>query len=414
MTAEQQVIPTISRVLSGGTMVELLFDPAERSTALAIARPDGRIAVESAMDLPTGERLIPYTPTNNLVVNECVLLPSSFAQFSDKPALLAEVQAFLHRYVDLSSTFEAIAAHYVLLSWVYDAFSDVPYLRLRGDFGTGKTRALLAIGSLCYKPFFASGASTISPIFHILDRFGGTLVLDEADLRFSDATAQLTKVLNNGTTKGLPVLRTMTNRNRELNPQAFKVYGPKIIAMREQFSDVALESRFLTEETSARSMRSDVPIHLPASFKDEARELRNKLLAWRFRVFATVRPDPSRALTAVAPRYRQTTLSLLSLVDDAALRASIGGYVAEAERRVLQDRAETTEALMLQAIMAALDEPAAANAAVGDIARSFNALAAESLGRPMSNKWVGGFIRTRLRLATLRTNGVYVVPRTER
>lgn len=49
---------------------------------------------------------------------------------------------------------------YVLMSSVYDAFNDAPYLRLRGDFGTGKTRSLLAIGSLCYKPFFASGAST--------------------------------------------------------------------------------------------------------------------------------------------------------------------------------------------------------------------------------------------------------------
>ena len=29
-------------------------------------------------------------------------------------------------------------------------------------------------------------ASTVSPIFHILDAFGGTLVLDEADFRFSD------------------------------------------------------------------------------------------------------------------------------------------------------------------------------------------------------------------------------------
>lgn len=55
----------------------------------------------------------------------------------------------------------AIAAHYVLLTWVYDAFSDLAYLRFRGDFGTGKTRALLTIGSLCYKPFFASGASTV-------------------------------------------------------------------------------------------------------------------------------------------------------------------------------------------------------------------------------------------------------------
>ena len=79
-------------------------------------------------------------------------------------------------------TFQEILAHYVLFSWIYDSFHEVPYLRFQGDFGTGKTRALLVAGSLCYKPFFASGASTVSPLFHILDAFRGTLILDEADI----------------------------------------------------------------------------------------------------------------------------------------------------------------------------------------------------------------------------------------
>ena len=78
-------------------------------------------------------------------------------------------------------SFENVATHYVLLTWLYDAFNELPYLRLRGDYGSGKTRALLTIGSLCYKGFFASGASTVSPIFHTLDAFRGTLIFDEAD-----------------------------------------------------------------------------------------------------------------------------------------------------------------------------------------------------------------------------------------
>jgi len=32
----------------------------------------------------------------------------------------------------------------------------------------------------------------------------------------------------------------------------------------------------------SRQLRSDIPINLPESFKDEARELRNKLLLYRF------------------------------------------------------------------------------------------------------------------------------------
>ena len=35
------------------------------------------------------------------------------------------------------------------------------------------------------------------------------------------------------------------------------------------------------------------------------------------------------------------------------------------------------------------------------------------LGKPMTNKWVGGFLRNRLRLTTMKTGGVYVLSRTE-
>lgn len=414
MAPDKSPIPTISRVLEDGTLVELLYDPGREATAFAVARPDGRVSIEPHVELPGGERLVPYAAGNNLIVNGCVLLPSDIGEFGDKGELLGQVRAFLHRYVDLPETFEGIAAHYVLLSWVYDAFSDLPYLRFRGDFGTGKTRALLTIGSLCYKPFLASGASTVSPIFHIQDAFQGTLVLDEADFRFSDATTQLTKVLNNGTTRGMPVLRTMANRNRELNPQAFRVFGPKLVAMREHFSDLALESRFLTVETGGRTLRADIPIHLPESFNREALQLRNRLLAWRLRSRFSIGPDPSRMAAGVAPRYRQTSLALLSLVDDPDLRDRICRELAGEEARVLNERADTLEAAMLTAIVETFDVAPGPHALIKDVAHRFNALASEELGRPMTNKWVGGFIRRRLRLATLKTGGVYALPQTEK
>jgi hypothetical protein len=199
------------------------------------------------------------------------------------------------RDVDFDASFENVATHYVLLTWLYDAFNELPYLRLRGDYGSGKTRALLTLGSLCYKAFFASGASTISPISHTLDAFRGTLIFDEADFRFSDEPAEIVKILNNGNVRGLPVLRTMMNRQREFNPEAFQVFGPKIVATRGSYDDKALESRFLTEEIGSRKLRSDIPIDLPDSFKEEAREVRNKLLLYRFHRRHEVKLDESLA-----------------------------------------------------------------------------------------------------------------------
>jgi hypothetical protein len=38
----------------------------------------------------------------------------------------------------------------------------------------------------CCRPIFASGASTVSPLFRILDFFRGTLIVDKSDFRFCD------------------------------------------------------------------------------------------------------------------------------------------------------------------------------------------------------------------------------------
>jgi hypothetical protein len=187
---------------------------------------------------------------------------------------------------------------------------------LRGEYGSGKTRALLTIGSLCYKGFFASGASTVSPLFHTLDAFRGTLLLDEADFRFSDERAEIVKILNNGNVRGFPVLRTMMNRQREFNPQAFQVFGPKIIASRGSYDDKALESRLITEEMGARQLRTDIPINLPDSFSEEALELRNKLLLYRFHRRYEVKLDESLIDQRLEPRQNQILLPLLSVVSD--------------------------------------------------------------------------------------------------
>src|ERR1700730_18569176 len=187
--------PAVCRSYADGTMVELVYQPATKSTQFAVAR-DGSIAVESEIELG-GERLVPFSPNNNLIKNAVVMLPTEAQDFGTVERLTSEVQLFIHRYCDLSPTFERLASYYVLLSWVYDAFNELPYLRLRGDYGTGKTRTLLTLGSICNRAFFASGASTVSPLFHTLDAFRGTLILDEADFRFSDEKAEIVKILNN-------------------------------------------------------------------------------------------------------------------------------------------------------------------------------------------------------------------------
>ncbi len=408
--SDHNEIPTVSRVLPDGTLIELVFDPDAGKTALTVKAPGAGITHVQSFTTPAGEVLIPYSATNNLIVSGCILLPSRAEGALDVVDLVDEIRTYLRKYALLSPAFADIAPYYVLLSWVYDAFNEVPYLRFKGGWGTGKTRRLLVIGSICYKPFIASGASTVSPIFHILDTFGGTLVLDEADFRASDATSELTKILNNGTMRGLPVLRTMTNRHRELNPQAFKVFGPKLVAMREQFSDRALESRFITEETNHASLPADMPIHLPNQMATDARSIRNHLLAWRLNTLPFVRIRPERAVEGASARTNQMALPLLSLVDDEGARRRIVDYLKREAIIPREVRKADEENRVLFALRDAF--AASANPRIAEI----TALVAneDDDGLSLSPKAVGSILRTRFGIATLKMGGVFVVPNRER
>jgi hypothetical protein len=409
----RQAVPAVSRCSPDGTLVELLYRSEKRRTAFAIWR-DARWTILHRVETGYGESLVPFLPENNLIKNEVVLLPSEPQIYGNEETLLSDIRGFIHRYVDLSPTFEKVATYYVILSWLYDAFNELPYLRLRGDFGTGKTRALLVIGSICYKPFFASGASTVSPIFHTLDAFRGTFIFDEADFRFSDERAEIVKILNNGNVRGLPVLRTIMNRQKEFNPQAFQVFGPKIVATRGTYDDKGLESRFITEDMGARQLRGDIPINLPDEFREEARGLRNKLLLYRFHRRFDVKLDPNLADPNLEPRLNQILLPLLSVIRDPNLRADLKSVALEAQANLVAERGLLAEAQVLEIVAELMATTERAVVPVADVTGGLIERYGGEYDRPITNRWIGGILRKRLNLQTYKSHGVYVVPTSER
>lgn len=404
-----RTIPTVSRRLPGGGLLELIYQPDTRRTAFAVLR-DGQVSVENFLDPDIGERLVPVPATNNLIKHGALVLPERPEPYGSVNELIEAIREYLFRYVDLSERFQRIASYYILLTWVYDAFNELPYLRLRGDFGSGKTRALVVIGSLCYKAFFASGASTVSPIFHTLDTFRGTLIFDEADFRFSDEKSELVKIFNNGNAKGFPVLRTAITVKREFDPRAFNVFGPKIVAMRRSFEDQALESRFLTEEMGQRSLRDDIPINLPDTQKEEARSLRNRLLMYRFQFLERIRVDESLVDPLLSPRLNQILIPLLSIIDDERLQEEVRDSVKSFDQELYAERSASAEAGVLEILAELLEQSERSNVPISEVTAAFIARFGQEYDRPITNRFVGGILRKRLRLLTYKSHGVYVIP----
>jgi hypothetical protein len=408
---KKRIRPVVFATLPVGELVEMVYDPALPATGFVVSHGTGW-KMERRIELPGGVTLVPYSPQNNLLTHRVVLFPCAPEEYDSEEHLFSEVQSFIHRYVDLSEAFEEVAAAYVLFSWVYDAFNEVPYLRVRGDYGSGKSRFLLTVGSLCYKPIFASGASTVSPIFRILDAMQGTLVVDEGDFRASDEKAEIVKILNNGNARGFPVLRTESTPTKEFNPRAFHVFGPKLVATRNLFDDRALESRCLSEDMGVRPLRSDIPINLPERFEEEARALRNMLLLYRLRTRVSRRQlAASSALSGLEPRLSQILLPLLAIVPREETRERLLSLARRSGQVLSAERAMAIEAEVLALLYELRQEKAPLT--VAEITRRFAQRHGAEYEHVVTPRWIGSILRRKLMLNSQKRGGTFVIPASE-
>ena len=384
--------------------VEMTFN-SETATALLVSYREGSASEHESLE-SQGKTYVPYSAENNLLTHRVVLFPSAAVEYESEPLLIEEVRAFIHKYMDVDAGFEEVAAHYVLMTWRYDLFKEVPYLRVLGNYGQGKSRFLLTVGSLCFKPIFASGASTVSPIFRLLDEIAGTLVIDEADFRASDERSEIVKILNNGHAVGFSVLRSDVTPAKEFRPRAFRIFGPKLIATRHEFEDEALESRCLTAALGGRPLRQEIPISLPAAFDEEAQSLRNKLLMYRFRRFEPRNGSQVAALPGVSPRLAQILLPLLSVTCSSDAASRLIGF-ATGEHAIFTSQ-EEAEKLTLASVKRLCDQ-GVIPMSLKRVAEEFRRRSVGAYGNEIPPRFIGGVLR-RLGVGLQKTGGVFVVP----
>lgn len=404
----ERATPIVSSRSGSGAIIEMVHRRESGEVRLAVWR-DEKVSEEKTVVLD-GREYRPYSAGNNLLTHRVILLPSKAEDCGSEADLLETIRTFIHRHVDVSAAFEEVCAHYVLLTWVFDAFNELPYLRVRGDYGSGKSRFLLTVGSISYKPIFASGASTVSPLFRLIDEIGGTLVVDEADFYVSDERTEIVKILNNGNARGFPVLRSEMTPSKEFSPRAFNIFGPKVIATRHPFQDMALESRCLTEALGNRPPRRDIPISLPHSFDYEAEVLRNRLLMYRFRRLKAFIERPLSPEPGLPPRRAQILAPLLAVSVSNDSKTRLRAFI---EEDTSFDRSGAYEASknLLSTVQALLAEKVQI-LSLKAIAVRFSEQWGETYPVEAGSRWVGALLR-RLGVEPHKSHGIYIVPTEE-
>ena len=167
------------------------------------ARDGSEVRVESHLDEQTGRLLVPLSPDE--LRWSGVLLPTGPELYGTTEELDAAILAHVRRYVKLPREIEPVVPIFIRATWLYDRGRTVPYLRISGPPGSGKSRASRVIpGQLCQKPYITNAATTVAALFRNMGKVGlHTLVLDEAEYdKDNDMQKAITQILKVGFERG--------------------------------------------------------------------------------------------------------------------------------------------------------------------------------------------------------------------
>jgi len=289
-------------------------------------------------------------------------------------------------------------------TYLYDQSVSLPYLHLRGPYGSGKSQGLQTLGAIAYHAINLGTAASDAVLYRTIDRYRGTLLIDELDTRRTDVEDALTKILNVGYHRGGVVWRCNEKDNE---PQPFAAYGPKIFCTRRSLGDMALQSRCLTFDT-VPTLRGDVPLNLPPlHLWRDAIEIRNMLLAYRFARFDSAHlQDRDYPEAGLEPRLQQILLPLKKIINDDKAIREIEEFTQEYQRSLVEAQATELEALVLEAIIETIN--AGEPLVVGTV-RDRTQPKLEDPNYELKSRKVGVTVRTKLGLQTHKTGGRYYI-----
>lgn len=279
-----------------------------------------------------------------------ILLPTKAEEYGTDKDLDAAIEKHLKEWLDIDETYRKFTVWNIRFSWLYDKFNTLNYTRALGDTGTGKSRFLDTIGNICYKPMRVAGALTPAVIFRIIDKWKGTLCIDEGDQTKSEETDAFIKIMNCGYEKGRAVSRVDKDHNNKIN--FFDVYCPKVITTRKRFDDKATEARCMTK-IMTQTNRKDIKVILTTQYEIDSQRLRNKLLMYRFRNYNLINPELGLEIdmSEFEPRLQQVNVGFMGLFStNPESLLEFKEYLRGYQTQIIEERSDSPDGGIVQSI----------------------------------------------------------------
>ena len=341
-----------------GWLVEYMYDPEDGQPCLAWRDPSGNIGVGYSVVIE-GKKYAAMPPTETIMKGG-IQLASKLGTRKETKELANLIELFIKRiFLLVNPLFAKIISYYVLLTWVYDSFPAIPYLRATGEPGSGKSELMKRIGMICYRTISSNGASSMSSLFRMVEKYKGTVLMDEMDLKDSGASADVVKFLTEGSMEDGPIFRTEKvniDGVEDFQETMFQTYCPKLICMQGDFFDKAVGTRCITFPVQPRESyelkEAGISPWRTKQMKAEALAIRNMLLHWRLVTWQSQREmNPDFINVNITARLNQITVPIQMIAEnDEELRKEINTFMNEYHQYLIQDKMMSIEARIIEAL----------------------------------------------------------------
>ena len=339
-----------------------------------------------------------YKPiTDKIVLKGGVGLPTGVTEYENTSEIINEITDFLVKYIELPTFYEKLLPQLILFYWVYERFPFVPYLHFIGGTGTGKTTAMEALGSICYKPIDTTGSLTIASLFRLATSWKGTLMIDEFNSVGGEDAGEMLSFLKSGVSNRL-LFRTEGEKKKEV--EVYIVKSPKMFTSENPITDAGLQSRTL--EIKMEKNTRKIPLYRLSHYYKEAQQIRNKLLLWRLRNFSKI--DLTKIefgfpeLSIFDRRVQQILTPIYYFSDDTA-RKQITIFAKEQEIETKRQRRESMDGLIFEVIYDHYKMPITTDLALSTIVGIVNKTATKY---PITERKLAGIVRKIIGIDTKR------------
>jgi hypothetical protein len=280
-----------------GVPVEIIRDPQNPRRLVFLRWENGSCSIFDSIE-HQGTVFVPPDPTSCSFPE--LGLPDRVLSCGDPSDLQADVGSTISKFVKLRHEDLRIVSAFVLASWFPECFEVAPYLFVVGPLGSGKTKLLKILWSMCRRSVIV-GDLRPGSLYKLLDTWKPTLIIDELELGTSMASSEFLRMLRTGSMPGVPTPR---------NGLRFCTYGMKVIASRQPINDAALLSRGIV--ISMLPASEDTPPLDEQVIHELENEWQAKLCQFRLENFELVKTHchSTHRLQGLRGRIRQIGLAL--------------------------------------------------------------------------------------------------------